>query len=717
MDKDIELLAPAGSLESVKAAIHAGADAVYTGGSQFGARAYAQNLTQDELISAIDYAHMFQRKLYLTVNTLLKETELEEALYAYIAPLYEAGLDAVIVQDMGVFSYIHKTFPDLHIHCSTQMTLSGAYSASLLEKMGATRVVTPRELSLEEIRKIRESTDVEIESFVHGALCYCYSGQCLLSSIIGGRSGNRGRCAQPCRLPYDVMWDSKVVNDKNHKYVLSPKDMCTIELLPEIIEAGVTSLKIEGRMKKPVYTAGVVSIYRKYLNYYLKYGKKGYRVSQEDKQKLWDLFNRNGFHQSYYKQHNGPNMITFSETKFRPGNDALYQELEQDYVEKPLKRKISVYAYIAVGQPALVTVTSGADSVTVTGQLVEEAKNRPMSSEDIQKPLLKWGNTNFEPEDITVELAGNIFIPVGALNALRRQAEEALTSKIIKPFYRTPSFHNEAVQLEPERCEKEISIICLVNEKAQWESLLDNTDASCIYVESGCQDSSLLQKSHSKHVAVYYVFPDVFRQDARQWYEENWNRFQLSAYDGYVIRSLETLALLPYLQQKPIVFDSNLYAYNQEAVKAYGDLGAARRVLPLELNYRELSKLDTSQGILMVYGRIPVMITANCIRKNLKQCGAKGEITLKDRYKNQFPVKTDCRFCYNKIYNSQPLSLQGMEHDIRKLAPYGIKLDFTTETKNETVAIYQAFSDALQGKRAAYQIENFTRGHFKRGVE
>ena len=264
-----ELLAPAGSYEAMTAAFAAGADAVYIGGQKFGARAYADNLDTDQMMDAIAYARLHGKKLYLTVNTLLKERELEEELYDYLLPFYEQGLDAVIVQDFGVFSLIRNTFPDLAVHCSTQMTITGPFSAALLESLGASRIVTARELSLEEIRKIRRQTKLEIESFVHGALCYCYSGQCLFSSMLGGRSGNRGRCAQPCRLPYQVFEKGRQLNGKNSAYPLSPKDMCTIDLLPEIIRSGVTSLKIEGRMKRPEYTAGVVRIYRKYLDQFL----------------------------------------------------------------------------------------------------------------------------------------------------------------------------------------------------------------------------------------------------------------------------------------------------------------------------------------------------------------------------------------------------------------------------------------------------------------
>ena len=260
-----ELLAPAGSFESLKAAVAAGADAVYIGGSRFGARAYAENLSEDRMLEAIDYAHLHGVSLYLTVNTLVKEKELD-GLYGFLAPYYERGLDAVIVQDLGVLAAVRRWFPDLHVHASTQMTITGAEGARLLKEMGATRVVTARELSLAELKTIHEKVDIEIESFVHGALCFCYSGQCLLSSLIGGRSGNRGRCAQPCRLPYDASGRGQAAsgrngqnrrdlpgrnlrNSPNERYLMSMKDLCTLDLLPDILESGVYSLKIEGRRR------------------------------------------------------------------------------------------------------------------------------------------------------------------------------------------------------------------------------------------------------------------------------------------------------------------------------------------------------------------------------------------------------------------------------------------------------------------------------------
>ncbi|MGN0318860.1 MAG: DUF3656 domain-containing protein [Lachnospira sp.] len=326
----VEVLAPAGSLDICKAVIRAGADAVYLGGTMFGARAFAGNLGYEEMLEAIAYAHRFGRRIYLTVNTLLKEDEIQQRLTDYIKPYYEASLDAVIVQDLGVLKVLKDNFPDLPIHASTQMTQTGFLGAKIVFDAGADRVVTSREMTLSEIKLLHNKLpELEIESFVHGALCYCYSGQCLLSSFSGGRSGNRGRCAQPCRLPYaafeyknknpkqfmgnnteDDLKESIRISNNNEKYLMSPKDMCALSVLPDIIDAGVYSLKIEGRMKNVTYAAFVTHIYRKYVDMYLKRGREGYKVDESDVNALMDIYNRGAFTSGYYNSVPGRDMIS-----------------------------------------------------------------------------------------------------------------------------------------------------------------------------------------------------------------------------------------------------------------------------------------------------------------------------------------------------------------------------------------------------------------------
>ena len=323
MEKRVELLAPCGNYASFLAAVNAGADAVYLGGKQFGARAYAENFSEKEVVAAIKKAHLLGIKVYLTVNTLVKEQEFS-MLSAYLRPFYEAGLDGAIVQDMGVFCFLRENFPTLKLHASTQMTITGVFGAAYLQEMGCKRIVPARELSLEEIKEIKRKVPIEIETFIHGAMCYCYSGQCLMSGMIGGRSGNRGRCAQACRLPYKIAG--------KEGYYLSLKDMNTIEHIPKLIEAGIDSFKIEGRMKRPEYTAGVVAVYRKYIDKYYA-GGKHFVVEKQDKKLLSSLYIRSETGNGYYEKERGADMLTLHNPGYNKADQALLKKLRKQYID------------------------------------------------------------------------------------------------------------------------------------------------------------------------------------------------------------------------------------------------------------------------------------------------------------------------------------------------------------------------------------------------
>ena len=490
-----EVLAPAGTYECFRAAINAGADAVYLGGSMFGARAFAGNFEEAELIKAIRTAHLYGRKVYLTVNTLLRNDELEK-LVQYVKPYYEEGLDAVIVQDYGVFAVLREAFPGLDLHASTQMTITGKYGAQLLKDMGAARVVPARELSAKEIRDIYDNVDVEIESFVHGALCYCYSGQCLLSSMIGGRSGNRGRCAQPCRLTYSA-------NGISEKYLLSPKDMCTIEAVPDILDAGVYSLKIEGRMKSPEYVAGVSYAYRKYVDMYLEKGRDGYRVEEQDIRQLMDLYNRGGFCKGYYYAQNDKSMMTFDRPNhqgivignikngelilsqevnpgdvlefpdgseyttptgkksgrlalpkgvlknpkngaavYRTRNNELLGQLRAGYIDNDIKIPVRMEIFLKSGERACLKLLSGDKELVVYGDVLEPSDKRPAVREDVVKQLKKLGGKAFSSDEgsIVTDIQGSPFVPVRLLNDLRRNALEELESMLLSGYKRNHEY-------------------------------------------------------------------------------------------------------------------------------------------------------------------------------------------------------------------------------------------------------------------------------------
>lgn len=419
----IELLAPAGSYESLAAAVNAGADAVYMGGTRFGARAYADNPEQDRFIDGIKYAHRYGAKVYMTVNTLFKPAEIHE-LAEYIKPYYCAGVDALIVQDLGAVKILRENYPDLPLHASTQMTAVNVYSANYLKRLGISRVVPARELSLAEIKKIKEESGIEVETFVHGALCYCYSGQCLMSSLIGGRSGNRGRCAQPCRLEYEIHGRTLPL--------LSLKDLCSIDIIPVLAEAGIDSFKIEGRMKSPRYTAGVTAVWRKYIDLYEKYGKENYRVDNEDRKMLSDLYDRGGFTEGYYHKHNGPAMMAWDERKDRFGmNEELYAYLDDRYINSI--KKIPIKGVITIRQDRSIQLSAIADGhkpAAVKAGKPDKAKNRALTENDIRKQIEKTGGTCFEWKDLTVDTDGDSFVPMGALNEMRRTVLAALQEEI-----------------------------------------------------------------------------------------------------------------------------------------------------------------------------------------------------------------------------------------------------------------------------------------------
>lgn len=748
--KRAELLAPAGSFASLKAAVAAGADAVYMGGARFGARAYAQNADQDEMIAAIEYAHLHGCRLYMTVNTLFKENELGE-LYEYLLPYYKAGLDGVIVQDLGALSFIREHFPEIELHASTQMTITSVYGAKELKRLGCCRVVPAREVSLEEIRRIYDETGMDIETFVHGALCYCYSGQCLMSSLIGGRSGNRGRCAQPCRLPYRVYEQEKgtAVNKEDQKCVLSMKDLCTLDILPQILEAGVFSLKIEGRMKSPRYTAGVVRIYRKYLDRYLEYGSEGYYVEPEDKKELLDLFDRGGFTSGYYTRHNGRDMIALKEKpEFRETNKELFDFLDREYVETEKKEPVEGYAYLAEGLPSVLTLTCGDISVTVSGQEPQAAKNQPMTREKVIRQLGKTGATAFEFTELEAEVCGALFLPVQALNELRREGFEALTEAIQNQWRRKAPEAGE-VQNGADSGEKSSRAAgCagpVPDESAGKRPMYltvsaetgDQLSAALAVPEVRriCLDASSFQPErwaefvqliHQAGKECYLTLPHIFRTHAIGFFRTYRSCLELAGFDGLLIRAFEEIQ---WMREEQISFsasfDASVYAWNHGAVHTLKEEQAAFITAPWELNSRELEPVFEAcrrEGLpaeLIVYGRAPMMVSAQCITKTVKGCSkCPSLLWMKDRTGARLPVQNHCAFCYNTILNPLPVSLHGCADSVKRLAPEGLRLCFTIETGEETKAVLNAFAaEFIRGENAEPPFTEFTRGHFRRGVE
>lgn len=734
----LELLAPAGNLNTLKAVINAGADAVYFGGGRFGARAYAGNLNQEEILEAIDFGHMHDRKMMLTVNTLLKEDELKEQLYEYLLPFYCQGLDAVIVQDFGVMQFIRRHFPGLSIHASTQMTVTGAAGADFLARKGASRVVLARELSLSEIRKIHQKTSVQLECFVHGALCYSYSGQCLFSSLLGGRSGNRGRCAQPCRLSYDVYGaDFHKLNGKKHGYPLSPKDLCAVGLLPELASSGVYSFKIEGRMKQTEYAAGVVSVYRNCLDRYLNYGENDYFVSEQDKKTLFDLGNRCGFTQGYYKQKNGPGMITFSKSAHENKNEAAPK------LPKEQKERIKGGIRILKDEPVKLEASFRDASAVVFGEIPKEAQSRPLTEEILKSRLNKTGNTPFAFEELSVELGEGLFLSMASVNELRREALERLQEAYLRRFKRKAP---DAPMIR--EAQKPTELQAFLGASAEREEqilpLLESSAVSRIYIDSGVFQrkeltgglEALMRQARKRKKEIYFILPAVFRDHTAVFYESVLHNMKV---DGFLAKSYDALAFLLDQNIKPdkIRLDHNLYSFSAESRDAFYRLGIEGDTLPFELNRKEIRGRNNQNSEMVIYGRQPLMISAQCIRKNLEECDhMPGVCYLKDRYGVYFPVKNHCNECYNVIYNSRPLQLLPVLDELKKFGVSCFRLSFTLESGAQTKEVLKAyerhpvFAD-IEGalaetepyagfERGVFQKmpkEDYTYGHYKRGVE
>lgn len=716
INTDFEVLAPAGSFQTFKAVIEAGADAVYVGGSRFGARAYADNFTEEELLQAIDYAHLRGKKVYLTVNTLLKNKEINDELYDYLLPFYLKGLDAVLVQDFGALSYIHKAFPDLPIHTSTQMTLTGIEGVRLLQSYGVTRVVMARETSLAEMKKIHEATGMELEAFVHGALCYCYSGQCLFSSLLGGRSGNRGRCAQPCRLAYTVM-------DENHKdllkdsYILSMKDMCGIRDINELKEAGVYSLKIEGRMKRPEYAAGVVSFYRKYVDS-LK------PVSNSDYNKLKSLGNRCGFTDKYYFDHNAKDMITYEKPNFAVEDEDFVSRISARYVDTETRLPVKGICVLNEGNNSFLTVECKNYVYTATGQTVDKAQKKPLIKEDVAKRLSKTGDTSFVFEELEVIMDDNIFMPNGAINELRRSALEGLKNELLSTYVRDESrcFKQKPAPVADKSAELQDSCSASVETTAQLKEVCKSSLISRVYIDwnryslndfdNEIADDIRLVTSNGKK--IYIILPAVCRDKTYNFLLSKQDLLGQSAISGFVVKNYEELGwCLDKFPDREIITDHNLYTYNDYAVNAYHELNISLDTMPLELNGREIARRSNADTEMIVYGYYPLMTSAQCVHRNSSKCDKCKQITyLKDRYNKLFPVKNMCNECYNVIYNTLPTMLLNDIAGIKESKIHNLRLMFTVEDAAETREILSYFENPSLKRRG-----EFTNGHYKRGVE
>ena len=706
-NKDFELLAPAGNLEIFKGVIESGADAVYVGGSMFGARAYANNFTEEELLEAIDFAHLRGVKVYLTVNTLIKNSELSK-LYDYLLVYYKRGLDAVIVQDIGVVKAIHEYFPSMEIHTSTQMTVTGADGVRFLSQFGVTRVVMAREVSLAEMKRIHEETGMELEAFVHGALCYSYSGQCLFSSILGGRSGNRGRCAQPCRLPYTV-------EGKKDEYILSLKDMCGIKALDKLHDAGVYSLKIEGRMKQLEYACGVVKYYRSYIDSMKP-------VTDADYDRIKALGNRCGFTDRYYFDHNGSDMVTYVKPNF----------VSNAAEPSPEKRKLSIEGELVLreGEPGSLTVKRGDVTYKASIEPVSAALKAPLDKKAAIDRINKTGDTDFEFSHIKAQIGENVFVPNGALNKLRRDAISGLCDKLLKKYYRDDARYadissmcelpehvvkSDAAHEDGAVNAKDYTTICSCMTRAQLDTLISYECFDVFYLDFDMYDRNTLIQQFADDVKsltkrnkkVYLMLPTIFRADSSDYFVSIAKELDKVSFEGFVVKNYEELYLTENLfTGKKVILDHNMYTFNDVSRSVFFEHGVSGDTVPLELNSKEIMHRNNIGSQMIVYGYYPLMTTANCVHKNTKGCDKKQKlIYLKDRYNKSFAVCNNCKECYNTIYNSLPTMLT---KNISKLKEAGIRsfrYSFTIETPKQIKAVMDD------------KVAEYTNGHYKRGVE
>lgn len=725
----VELLSPAGEYSSFLGAINAGADAVYLAGNMYGARASAVNFSNEELIKAIRYAHLFNRKVFLTVNTLTKNNELEN-LKEFLNPLYQSGLDAVIVQDIGVFKYIKETFKDLDIHVSTQAVVTSKYGAEFYKKLGAARVVLARELTLPEVKEIT-STGIETECFIHGAMCYSYSGMCLFSSFLGGNSGNRGRCKGPCRQPY-------VLDDKE-SYILSLADMNTVEIIDRLINAGIYSFKIEGRLKSPSYAAGVTAIYRKYIDYCLENPGKELIISEEDKNILKTLYSRTSTGTGYYDRVSSRKMVTIKKGAYAKVDEALEKVVIEKYIDAPLKQKIKFEFKAIPGENAVLkvyAVINGKEysAEAVSEEIIETAQKAPTSEEDVLKQLKKLGNTDFELCEciITVD---NSFVPSSLVNKLRREAVEMLEIEIYNSGLDSKNesasnsdenlfeFVNNALEADTATNDKKSENRAFVKTIEQFKYILNND-----FYDSVVINKDIIGKAESKELisksgkALYIELPPVLRSLNLSEFEDLIDFAKgndlikgvyVNQYDAYELLKEKGFS-------KEICSNVNIYSYNNMSAslnsKLFDEITA-----PLELSLYDIPEINKSFSFLM-YGRAPLMHTANCVLKTTGKCrkglsDKENFVTLKDRLGVDFKVYIQCddSLCFNTIYNSKPTSLHKYFNRLKDRHLRCFIFSFTDENTNDIEKITDFFENVFNGINSEPPYD-FTAFHMKNGI-
>lgn len=700
----MELLSPAGGWEAMVAAVQNGADAVYMGFGGLNARRSARNFTDEEFRAAVAYCHLRGVKVYLTLNTLVTDRELPAAAEA-LKKASDMGVDAILIQDWGIWRLAREIAPDVPLHASTQMSLHTLGGACRAAELGLERVVLARELSRRDIHTITRGCPAEIEVFGHGALCMCYSGQCEMSAVIGGRSGNRGACAQPCRLPYGV--NEKAAGG----HPLSLKDANLADYVQELEQMGVACLKLEGRMKRPEYVAVITGIYRHLLD-----EKRG--PSREESRQLEAAFSRSGFTDGYYKGRTGPEMFG-TRPENAPEPKELFARAKARYSREDSRRvPVDMVCTLRAGEPVSLTASAGGHTVRAEGPTPEEARNRALTAAELQSRLEKTGGTVFRPRETRVEMEEGLILPASAVNALRRQALEGLEAALAQPPVRRTGTPSPLPQAQPGPDAPVLT--CSIMRPEQLTEPLAQCET--VYVPAELLEKIDLNRwAEMTHICA--VLPRIFRTEDQAALRAllQRHRQKLSAV------AIGNLGHLPITEGLglPLWGDLGLNLFNSESLLFWKELGLEAAAVSMELRWqqiRDLRKVLPCEAV--VYGRLPLMIMENCVIRNQLGCRDAGrdyadrspacrcgqENVLVDRTGAQFPLVGQWGHrC--EIENSKVLFLAD-KPEWRQLGLTRARLRFTTEPPEECARVLRAY----QG-RSDYRPDQLTRGLFYRGVE
>ena len=665
MNKECEILAPVGSEEMLISAVRCGADAVYLGAKEFSARRNAENFGLDELENAIKYCHIRGVKVYLTLNILVKENELEDA-FELAKQAYNLGIDGVIVEDLGLAKILIEKIPLLKLHASTQMSVHSVSALPILKEMGFVRVVAAREMSKKDLESLCEKAkelDMEIEVFVHGALCMCLSGQCQLSAFLGSRSGNRGLCAGPCRLPFKA--------ENGTGYDLSLKDLSLLDFLSELKEMGVVSFKIEGRMKRPEYVAAAVTAARQSLC-------NGY-VNPEIAEILKSVFSRSGFTDGYYTDKLGKDMFGIRTKEDVVSANKVFPTLHELYRAERKSVPISVKAEIAENEPIKLIFDDGENTVEVTGEIPQKAKNKAITYDDVLKNITKLGGTPYYDEGGSVRLDEGLFVPASVLNELRRNATEKLDfCRSQSKTQKSDAEYKNSVSATAKRTPK---LVCRFEDKSQIPDDLSGISAVIYPLEKEPLDIPDIKK-------IVDIPRGIISEEVIE------KRLALFKVKGFKTALCGNLAAVEIAKKQgfSILADTGLNIFNSESVKWAEERGFKAVTLSYELGLEECEFNTKIPKGIIAYGNVPLMIFKNCPIKNGKECDkCDKNCRLTDRMGVEFPVR--CRMGYSEMLNSVPIWLADRKAELSHLD--FMTLYFTNESKERAETVINAYRNGL----------------------